>query len=57
MTAAWLLVFADEVMNPTVELDKEYKEISFENCNGRIEGERVILSDIAPFGFAGFEVR
>ena len=50
-------IFADEVINPTVELDKEYKEISFVNCNGRIEGDKVILSDIAPFGFAGFEVR
>ncbi len=49
-------IFADTVINPVVELDESYKEISFINCTGRIEGDKVYLSDISPFSFAGFEV-
>lgn len=48
--------FADTVYEPEIILDKPYSSISFINCNGRLEGDRVYLTDISPFGFAGFEV-
>jgi len=49
--------FADIVIEPVVELAEEYSEIEFINCNGRIDGDKVYLSDISPFGFVGFEVK
>mgnify|MGYP004513792937 CR=1 FL=1 len=50
-------IFADEIFEPVIELDREYSEIEFINCRGRLEGNKVILSDMAPFSFAGFEVK
>lgn len=46
----------DDVTEPKITLDKEYKNIKFVNCGGRMEKNIVILSDIAPYGFAAFEV-
>ena len=43
-------------MSPVVELGEEYNDIKFINCNGRLEGDKVYMDDIAPFSFAGFEV-
>lgn len=48
--------YADTVIEPVVELSKEYSKIEFINCDGRLEGDRVYLTDIPSFGFAGFEV-
>lgn len=47
----------DDVLDPVVELAKPYSQIEFIHCTGRLDGDRVYLSDIAPFGFAGFEVK
>ena len=47
----------DDVREPVVELDDDYRTIEFINCRGRLEGARVVLSEIPPFAFAGFEVR
>ena len=49
--------FADEMMNTEITLDKEYKTVEFIACNGRLEGNKVILDGIAPFASAGFEVK
>lgn len=49
--------FADIAVDPVVELDKAYGEITFINCTGRLEADKVYLSDIPAFGFAGFEVK
>ena len=49
--------FADPTLFTTVELDRKYRSVEFVNCSGRLEGNRVILSEIPPFGFAAFEVR
>ncbi len=49
--------FADPVLTPTVQLDREYSSITCINCEGRIDGNAVHLSDISPFGFVGFEVK
>ena len=50
-------LFADEIFEPVIELDREYSEIEFIHCSGRLEGKKVILSEMAPFSFAGFEVK
>ena len=49
--------FADVAINPIVELDEKYSEIEFINVGGHIDGSRVVLDDVAAFGFVGFEVR
>ncbi len=49
--------FADTALSPTIELDKEYSDISFLNCGGELCGGKVKLCDIPPYGFAAFEVR
>ena len=49
-------IFADTVYEQVVELDEEYKKIRFLNCSGILEGDKVILTEIKPFAFAGFEV-
>lgn len=49
--------FADTAIEPIVELDKKYEKIQFINCNGRLDGDKVHLTDIQPFGFVAFEVR
>lgn len=48
---------ADIALEPVVELDREYSEISFISCSGRLEKDKVYLSDIPAYGFAGFEVK
>lgn len=48
---------ADIAINPMVELSEQYANIQFINGNGELKGDRVILSDIPAFGFAGFTVR
>ena len=50
-------IFADEIINPEIILDKEYSEIECINCTGKIEGNKVTLTDILPFSFAGFNIK
>ena len=49
--------FADTAIEPVVELDGEYSGIEFINTNGKLDKNKVYLSDIPPFGFVGFEVK
>ena len=58
-TLAVLLVnaFADEIPSPEVFLDGEYKEIEFIAGSGRLMGDRLVLSEICPYGYAVFSVR
>ncbi|MBO5050837.1 MAG: hypothetical protein J6D31_01440 [Clostridia bacterium] len=49
--------FADPALSPTVQLDEEYASLSCVNCEGRIHGKSVTLTDIPAFGFAFFEVK
>ncbi|MBQ1847234.1 MAG: hypothetical protein II135_04430 [Clostridia bacterium] len=48
--------FADPVMDGVAELDREYENIEFFNCEGRLQGDKVYLSDIPPYGFAAFRI-
>lgn len=50
-------VHLDDVIEPEIRLDKAYRTIRFLNCTGKLEGDRVILDYIPPYGFAAFEVR
>lgn len=49
--------FADMAFEPVIELDREYSEIKFINCSGRLLKDKVYLTDIPPFGFVAFEVK
>ena len=49
--------FADECMNTTVILDKEYVEIEFINCSGKLNGCKVEIDHISPYASVGFEVK
>ncbi len=57
MSVALANIFLDDIFEPVVQLDKEYSEIKFVNCTGELRGDKVYLSDIAPYGFAAFEVK
>lgn len=49
--------FPDGVLEPVIELDDEYQSIDFYHCNGRLEGNRVILnSELRAYDFAFFTV-
>ncbi len=49
--------FADSIETPEVIVDKEYKNIEFISCTGKLDGNKVLLSRMEPFSFAGFEVK
>jgi hypothetical protein len=57
MAAGLFNIFADEIISPEIILDKEYSEIECINCTGKIDGNKVTLTDIPPFSFAGFNVK
>lgn len=46
----------DSVLEPVIELDNTYTNISFINCKGRMAGDKILLEEILPFSFAGFVV-
>ena len=57
MSVALFNFFADSVDEPVITLDKEYSNIRFINCDGRLEGDRVILDKpIYAYTLAAFEV-
>ena len=56
MSVALSNVHLDDVFDPVITLDKEYTSIRFVNCSGRMEGNKVYLNHIPPYGFAAFEV-
>lgn len=48
--------FADTAIEPVVELEGSFRDIHFINCSGKMENDKVYLSDINPYAVAGFEV-
>lgn len=48
--------FLDDVVRPTVTLDKAYSSIKCVNCTAELKDDKVFLSTIPPYGFAAFEV-
>jgi hypothetical protein len=57
MSVALANVYFDDVFAPEIQLDKTYTEIRFLNGSGTLDGDRVSLSDIPPYGFVAFEVK
>ena len=49
-------IYADPVYEPVLSLSRKYENIRFINCEGKLEGDRVVLSTVNAFTFAGFEV-
>lgn len=47
----------DPAFAPEVLLGEHYDEIIFLNTHGTLQGDRVVLDELPPFGFAAFEVR
>lgn len=46
----------DDIPEPVVEICQNSEKISFLNCLGKLEGNKVILSRIEPYGFCAFEL-
>ena len=43
--------YLDEIVNPIIELDKEYSSIVFANSNGKLDKNKVITNKgFKPFG-------
>ncbi len=57
MSVALFNVFEDEILSPEIVLDGAYSSVRFVNCEGVLNGDRITLTDISPFGFAAFEVK
>lgn len=47
---------ADIAIDPVVELDGNYSSAEFIGCTGKLDGNKILLSDIPAFGFAGFNL-
>ena len=47
-------LFPDAIEEPVVTLDAEPGEVRWVGCTGEIDGRKIRLSRIEPFGFAGF---
>lgn len=57
MAVALANVHLDDVFSPEIRLDRHYSEIRFLNCTGKLDGDRVYIDHIPPYGFAAFEVK
>jgi hypothetical protein len=57
MSVLLLNHFMDELIAPEIRLDRAYSEIRFVNCTGKLDGDKVILSDVMPYGIAAFCVK
>lgn len=49
--------FMDEIIAPEITLDKAYRHIECVGCTGTVSGNKVTLSEIAPYGIAAFTVK
>lgn len=56
MSVLLLNIFMDSIEPLTLELDRKYTSIKTVNCNARLEGDRVIISEMQPYSMAAFEV-
>ena len=48
--------YADDVLDPVIELDRSYASARFVGCEGRLEGDKLCLSDIPAYKFAIVEL-
>ncbi|MBQ8742738.1 MAG: hypothetical protein IJZ03_05170 [Clostridia bacterium] len=57
MSVLLMNIHLDDVIEPFVQLDRSYSDIRFINCSGRLDGDKVYLSDIGSYSMAAFEVK
>lgn len=57
MSVLLLNIFEDEIESSEILLNRVYRELECIGCTGRIEGDKVILSELSPYGIAAFEVK
>ena len=57
MSVLLLNIHLDDIDAPIIELDKIYSDIKFVNCDGKLDGDKVYLSQIRGYGMAAFEVK
>ena len=48
--------YADDVLSPVMALDRAYTSARFVGCEGRLKGDRLILSDIPAYKSVAIEV-
>lgn len=48
--------YEDMALDPIVELSEVYNQVECCGCTAKIEGDKVLLSDIPAFGFVGIEL-
>lgn len=57
MSVLLLNIFEDEIESPEILLNRVCRELECIGCTGGIEGDKVILSELSPYGIAAFEVK
>ncbi|MBQ6066733.1 MAG: hypothetical protein IJK89_07910 [Clostridia bacterium] len=50
-------IFPDRMLSPTVYLDREYGRVEAFGCEAKLCGDRVTLTDIAPYDFVFLSLR
>lgn len=56
MSVVLFNIFLDEIEKPEILLDICYDNARFINCTGTLDGNKITLSEIQPYGMAAFEV-
>ena len=49
--------FADPAIDPVLQLDHPYRSVEAVNCTAALEGDRITLSELPPYGFALIELK
>ena len=50
-------IHLDDIYDAQIKLSKKYNEIRFINCEGKLDGDTIILKKLSGYDFAAFEVR
>ena len=48
--------YADEVLSPEIILDKAYKSVEFIGGSGELSENKLVISDICPYGYVAFRL-
>ncbi len=57
LSAGFWNFFADTVIEPEIRINIDFSDIEFIACKGEFRDNKLILSDISPFGFAGIVLK
>ncbi|MBE6731615.1 MAG: hypothetical protein E7564_08000 [Ruminococcaceae bacterium] len=57
LTVSVINPFIDDAFDIEFNLAKEYKSIRFIGCEGKLEGDKVTVNYVEPYGFMAFEVK